>query len=191
MFKHIITFVAAFVITTQAQALFEIRAGYGVTTPADDATLDGGGTVGLSTMTGFNIDGIVYPPLLPFGLGLRYESMGLDLEQSGVSVGTDLERLSLIINYRLINTLIYVGAIGTIGFSNQATAGFNGGDVDYEADLTYTIGAEAGASLGLLSVGAELGYAIGTYDSKQPANSLVDEVDLGGVYAKVLVGFGF
>lgn len=181
--------IASILFSTSAQALFEVRAGYGVNTPAEDSVSFAGGNIGLSTMSGWNLDAIVSPPLIPFGFGLRYESMGFDASTGGVDLSSSMTRLSLIVNYRFIDTLIYLGPIATIGFSNDVTievAGSN--DLEYDSDLTYSIGAEGGVSLGLIFVGAELGYNIAKYENTAISPN---EIDFSGVYAKALVGFGF
>jgi hypothetical protein len=187
MTKKLLIIFALFAFTAPAQALFEVRAGYGVNTPADEDT---GAGADLSTMSGFNLDAIIEPPLIPFGFGLRYETMGFDVEAGNASFESDMERISLLVNYRLINTLLYVGAIGTIGFANDVTVDYsNQISGDYSADLTYSLGAEAGVSLGIIQVGAELGYNFATYETTN--NAVPSEIDFDGVYAKALVGFGF
>ncbi len=192
MKKSILIFAMLFAFTSQAQALFEIRAGYGVNTPADSRADIAGGlaSVGLTNMSGFNLDAIVEPPMIPFGFGLRYESMGFDIEDTGVgNFESDLERISLLVNYRIIDLFFYFGAIATIGFSNDVTVNVPGAaDATYDADLTYSIGAEAGVSLGLIQLGAELGYNIATYENSSNSPS---ELNFDGVYMKALVGVGF
>ena len=192
MLKQVLTMLMILMMAFSADALFEIRGGYGINTPADDsAELQGGGALGLSTMTGFHGDVIVSPPMIPFGFGLRYESMGLDIESAGQEFETDLTRMSVIVNYRLIDTLVFVGLIGTIGFSNEVSVSVPGfADTEYDADLTYSVGGEAGVSLGLIFVGAELGYSIADYEAKS-ATSDPQEVDFSGIYGKAFVGIGF
>ena len=65
------------------------------------------------------------------------------------------------------------------------------GEIEYDSDLTYTVGAEAGLSFGLFMVGAEVGYSIADYTAKDRASTNLDEIDFSGIYAKVLVGVGF
>jgi hypothetical protein len=184
MKKLFLTFVALFFVSLNAQALFELRAGYGVQTPADDQV----GANTLTSMGGFNLDAIVELPMVPVGLGLRYENLGSDLEFFGQAVASStFERTSLIVNYRIIDLFLYFGLIGTLGLVNDYTAEFTGlGETKWDADLTYSVGVEGGVSLGLFMVGAELGYMAANLE----ANNQPD-VDVSGIYAKALVGVGF
>lgn len=185
MKKLILLGLAPLLLSLPAQALVELRAGYGITTPADDNY--NGSTV--KTMTGLNLDGIIELPMVPVGLGLRYESMGFDVEVPTVGTAeADMKRLSLLVNYRLIDLFTYVGFIGTIGFSNEIDSTILGTTVEYDSDMTFSIGAEAGVSLGLIMIGGELGYFMGNFESSNGANS---DLDMSGIYAKAIVGVGF
>jgi hypothetical protein len=182
MKKYILTSILTLLFVTQAQALFELRAGYGVNTPADKDY----GVSTLSTMTGFNLDAIAELPMIPFGIGLRYESMGLDLQTAGTDFTTDMKRTSLIVNYRFIDFFTYLGVIGTIGFTNDVDVKYPGNTVKYDSNLTYSAGLEGGVSLGLVMIGGELGYLSANFKS-----SALSDLDLSGVYAKAIVGVGF
>ncbi len=184
MKKYALLILLISVFSFQAQALVELRAGYGAQTPSEDSYI--GQTVG--TMSGFNLDAIISPPLLPIGIGLRYESMGLDLTTALTTVETDMERLSLIINYRFIDLFAYFGLIGTLGFSNSLEGTFAGNNAEFESDFTSSLGVEGGVSLGLFSLGAEVGYFMAKFEEK---NNLLTDINLDGPYAKVLVGVGF
>ncbi len=184
MKKQLLVLAAFFFVASNAQALFELRAGYGVQTPADDEV----GTANLKSLAGFNLDGIVELPLLPFGFGLRYENMASEVENIPL-VGTadaSFERTSLLINYRFIDLFAYAGVIGTIGFVNDYKIEIPGATSEYDANLTYSVGAEAGVSLGLIMIGGELGYMMADLEGSGGS-----EIDLSGVYAKALVGVGF
>ncbi len=189
MNKHILIIVTTLMMTFNADAIVELRAGYGVNTPADNSVTS---TASLSTMSGFNLDGIVELPMVPFGFGLRYESMGMDVETASANYASDMERISLLVNYRIIDMFLYFGVIGTIGFSNEVTINNiptvqvpTGTDLTYDADLTYSVGVEGGVTFGLLMIGGELGYNIAKYENTSNDPS---EVDFDGVYAKILVG---
>ena len=185
MKKQILLLISALAFSFSANAIVELRAGYGVNTPADDSI----NASTLTTVTGFNLDAIVELPMLPFGFGLRYEDMGFDVENTGVGDGTfesEFNRMSLIVNYRIIDLFAYFGLIGTLGFQNEAKLKESGiVDIEYDADLTFSAGVEGGLTFGLIMVGAELGYNIGTYENTNGTNP---DVDFGGVYGKVLVG---
>lgn len=188
MKKILLAALAVSLFSAPANALFELRAGYGIQTPAEDNY--SGNT--LKTITGLNLDALVELPMVPIGLGLRYEDMGFDTEAFGGGnvFESKVNRLSLLVNYRIIDLFAYFGLIGSVGFSNEAEIEITGAGVaKYKADLTTTVGVEGGFSFGLFMVGAELGYAMGTY--KDDNNSGNPDLDLGGVYAKALVGVGF
>lgn len=163
-----------------SQALFEIRAGYGTTT-MDEDTYSG---VSVDDMKGYNLDVIFEPPILTdMGFGLRYEKMKFDIG----SAEAELERISAIINYRFIDFVTYLGVIGTVGLSNDfQTTNAGVTSDDYDPTLNYSIGLEGGVSLGLISIGAEVGKFFGEVESPG-----LSDLDISGLYGKVLVGFGF
>ena len=159
-----------------SQALFEVRAGVG-TTQMDEDTY---GAFSVDDMKGFNLDVIFEPPIITdMGLGLRYEKMKFDIGASEA----ELERISALVNYRFIDLFAYFGVIATVGLSNNFEID---GDDDYDPSINYSVGAEAGVTLGLLLVGAEVGKFFG--DVGVPGSP---DLDISGLYGKVLVGFGF
>lgn len=183
MKQQLLTLMISLVFVSQANALFELRAGYGIQTPASEEA----GTDTLTTLSGMNFDAIVEIPMVPFGLGLRYEDFGSEVTTlSNGLVDANYSRTSLLINYRLIDFFTYLGIIGTIGLSNEYSIEVPGNVRNYEADMTYSIGVEAGLSFGLFMVGAELGYIMANFESAGNP-----DVDLGGIYGKALVGVGF
>lgn len=185
MKKLLLACMAITLFAAPAHALFELRAGYGITTPAEGT--QSGNEV--KTMDGFNLDAIAEIPLFPLGLGLRYESMGFTLN-NGTDLDSKFTRVSALVNYRIIDLFAYFGLIGTVGLSNKLAIEVPGfADAEYDASLTYSVGAEAGVSLGLITVGGELGYFVGNMEqTNNPSNP---DIDLGGVYAKAIVGIGF
>jgi hypothetical protein len=163
-----------------SQALFEVRAGYGSLT-TDEDTYQGGN---LDKLTGFNLDFIFEPPLFTdLGFGVRYEKLSMDI---GSNAEADLDRISALINYRFIDLIAYFGLIGSIGLSNDLSVQAGSVTTDYDAKLNYSIGIEGGMSLGLIQVGAEVGKFFGEFENNANA-----DLDLSGIYGKVLVGFGF
>lgn len=186
MKKLFLIFVAPLLISLNANALFEIRAGYGVQTPGEQ---DLTSTSNLSTMTGFNVDAIVEIPMVPVGLGLRYEDMGFDLDQPGFTASSEMQRTSILVNYRLIDMFLYFGPIASIGLINDASISSAVGNAEFTSSMTYSLGVEGGVSLGLIQVGAELGYL--SADFEEDTNFGFPDLDLSGIYGKVLVGFGF
>ncbi|MEM7645477.1 MAG: hypothetical protein AAF203_01095 [Pseudomonadota bacterium] len=170
-----------------ANAIIELRAGYGIQTPAEENFNSGS----LKTITGYNIDALVSLPLVPIGFGLRYEDLGADYELLGNTFEGEFQRTSLLINYRIIDLFAYFGVIGSFGLVNDASIGLGGlGTAQYKADLTYTVGAEAGVKLGLFMVGGELGYAVANLE-EDGSNFNTGDLDMGGVYLKAMVGVYF
>lgn len=175
----------------ESQALLEVRAGYGLLT-TDSEDISGVEVQGLG---GITADVLVSLPLVPIGFGLRYETIGMKNDANIGTVSTEIDitydRISLVLNKRLIDMLIYAGPIATIGISESAEAkvsanGVSSGTGKYDEGMTFTVGAEAGAGLGLFSVGAELGYQIGELEGDAGAKFKTD-----GLYFKAMVGVGF
>lgn len=164
-----------------SQALFEARVGYG-TTKLDEDTY---GTNTFDDMNGFNLDLIFEPPLISdMGFGIRYEKMTMDINPN---IESDFERISALFNYRFIDFFTYFGVLGTIGISNDFTTTAGGvTDSDYDPKLNYSIGLEGGVSLGLFSVGAEVGKLFAEVE-----NPGAPDIDLSGMYGKVILGVGF
>lgn len=193
MKKQILILMAFVAFSFNANAVLDLRAGYGIQTPGDDD----GGT--LETIAGFNLDAIINIPMVPFGFGLRYENMGKELSGTIPLVGAytadmSVTRVALLINYRIIDLFAYFGLIGTVGLVNDASLEFGGvlagaNAAEYDSPLTYSAGLEGGFSFGLISVGGELGYIAANFEqTNNPSNT---DVDLSGIYAKALVGIGF
>ena len=163
-----------------SQALFEVRAGYGNNTLDTDTwsarDIDNG--------TGFNIDAIFEPPIITdLGIGLRYESMTYEFD--GFTSGEiEMERLALLLNYKVIDLFLYLGFIGTFDISNDISGDPSG--LEPDAKFMWTAGVEGGVNLGLISVGAEVGKLFGTIERNAGGDQ-----ELDGLYGKVLVGFGF
>ena len=82
----------------QANAIVELRAGYGIQTPGEDAY-----TTESLAIAGFNLDAIIELPLLPFGFGLRYENMGFDIDNPLLVSEAKMTRIAALINYRFID----------------------------------------------------------------------------------------
>lgn len=175
-------------VSWNANALFEVRAGYGVETPGQDSYQNRS----VSTISGFNLDGIFEIPMTSWGVGLRYEDLGFDISSNGQEWESDLKRTSILVNYRLLDSFAYFGIIGTLGFMNEMKVNVTGlGQAEYKADFTTSVGVEAGVSLALISLGAELGYM--SANLKDDDGGIVNnpDFDASGVYMKAIVGFGF
>ena len=202
-------------IFPQANALVDLRVGYGLNNgnPSQfNSAMDSlnPGYPAAKSMTGFNLDAILSLPLVPFGFGIRYESLSASANQNFAASSAALaskftfDRLALLVNYHIIDTLVYFGPLATYGITNTSK-------LNIDCDLcspathiasqassvtTYSVGVEGGLKLLLLRVGAELGYASFTgkdyaYNGANfsSAGSNV-KIEMNGLYAKVLLGIG-
>lgn len=184
-------------ISQPSMALFEVRAGYGILSSKPDLSNFYGGSVPAAPNAGLTFDAIATIPLVGIGGGLRYENMKISADNSNLDLENQLTRTSLILNYRLINTLIYLGPIMTYGLSHSNSIRLSSGGSDLSKISSnnvssYSIGIEAGASLLGFLVGAELGTMSMKY--KDAKDSIITtqsgDLDMSGTYAKIFVGFG-
>jgi hypothetical protein len=164
------------------------------------------------SISGLNVDAILSLPMVPFGFGLRYETLSdsksTNFAASTASLDTKVkfDRVALLVNYRVIDTLVYLGPIATFGISNSSklsiecpgcttSTPFNG---KAGSASSYSIGLEGGAKLLSFRAGAELGYSSmvakdfneGGTVAKDDAGTPI-KVEMNGVYAKILLGLGF
>ncbi len=209
--QWIAVLLAATCFTSSSWAFFEVRGGLSVLNANPSEANDSlqasvAGAPKIEQMIGLTADVLVDPPLLPVGLGLRYEGLinkKGDPDSATGSLYGSFTRTSLLINKRLINTLIYLGPMLSIGFQNEAKTEFTvaGTVTKYKASSGFTagIGAEAGVKLMFLRLGAELGYLyapLGNLKDDATGNDATiggktPKLDLSGVYANVTLGFGF
>jgi hypothetical protein len=179
--KKILVSILFLLLPLSSQALFEARVGYGTTKMDDDSY----GGQELDDMNGFNLDFIFEPPLISdMGFGVRYEKMSMDV---GAGTEADFERISALVNYRFIDLITYFGLIATVGISNDFTTKTAGVTTsNYDPKLNYSFGLEGGISLGLFSIGAEVGKLKGEIE-----NPGSPDIDISGLYGKVILGVGF
>ncbi|MEY4617576.1 MAG: hypothetical protein RJB66_2536 [Pseudomonadota bacterium] len=183
-----------------SMALFEVRAGYGVLASKPDLT---GYYSGASSNVpsaapnaGLTLDAVFTIPLVGLGAGLRMENMNIKYDSDALSVQNQLTRNALIVNYRLINTLIYLGPIFTYGINHtnkikMSSGGTDISDISSNKVSSYTLGLEAGASLLGLMVGAEAGTMMMNYKNAHDGiTGITRDLDMSGNYLKVFVGFG-
>ncbi len=157
-----------FLVTLPAEALVEIRGGYGILTPEED---------GAESLGGLTADVMVSPPAVGLAFGLRYESPSDKTD--GVKV--TYERVSAQLAYTALDLmLVRLDLVGGIGLSEKIKSG--GFEID--DGRTFNVGVLGSVGLGLISLNAELGYHMG----KIKGNGL--EVETDGVYTKFLLGFG-
>ena len=168
-----------------ANGLVQFRGSYGLQTVKPDqiSTLPT-----YSKLTGYSADVIISPPLFPFAFGLLHEIMGTEESNDVGKITVDVTRTSGLVSMRLIDTLIFIGAIGTVGLAHggDLTVEVSGLKTTTENDISgsYSLGVEGGVKLVGFLVGAEVGYMglklKGTTDQK-----------LDGAYTKVHIGYEF
>lgn len=147
------------------------------------------------------VDAIVKVPLIPIGFGLRYETLGEERKAFAEKADLEASRFSLLLNYRFIDTLVYVGALATYGLSHDMTLKIptDPEKITSDSSKSYSIGLEGGVKLGLFRLGAEVGQMFMKFDGlkdntgvKPTKNGLsINEIDLSGLYYKIILGFGF
>lgn len=200
-------FLTLMLTSASAHAIIELRAGYGLNIVNPDkmnALHSSYNASKVPNLAGFNLDAMVSLPAIPIGFGFRYESMSA--EGNGTSAVGEYKysaaftRTSLLVNYRLIDTLIYVGPISSIGIVNNAeySNDVSGVKSKYSAEgSTFSIAAEGGAKLGTLVLGGELGYLFADFgNGRRNGGDLMFEsqsvaLDYSGPYFKLMAGVGF
>lgn len=195
-----LTIITGSLFATPAHAIFEVRLTYGLLASKPDLAPLFTGNPEVPTVAptyGLGADAIISPPLFPFGFGIRYESMGVDASTSGIEFKANYSRTALLLNYRIIDTLLFLGPIFTYGISHSGdikalqndveTASFSSNKIS-----SYSIGLEAGVKLIGFHLGAELGYQDFRWkDSVDSTGNIANQdINLSGSYAKVLLGFG-
>jgi hypothetical protein len=183
-----------------SMALFEVRAGYGILSSKPDLTgFYTGSSSNVPTAApnaGLTLDALVTIPLVGLGAGLRMENMNIKYESDVMTIQNQLTRNALIVNYRLINTLVYLGPIFTYGISHTNKIKMSSGGTDLSSISSskvssYTLGLEAGASLLGLMVGAEAGTMMMNYkDATDSITAAIHNLDMSGNYVKLFIGFG-
>ena len=186
-------------------ALFEARITYGPYLTSGDPVSDicSGNAACTGTLpsklplpfTGADV--LVKIPLIPFGFGLRYEKLTASGSSSNMQADATFNRTAVLINYRLIDTIISVGPILSYGLthSGSLSMSLNGNKIlDYTASSgeSYSLGIEAGIKPLIvipLKIGAEAG--ITQFKYKNVTDSIggaAKNIDLGGNYIKVFLG---
>jgi hypothetical protein len=181
-----------------SQALIEARGfvGLNTTNPGDLNNLTSP-PVALAGLLAYGADVIVSPPLLGVGFGLRYEAAGQKVAAGGAEIDLKATRVAAVVNYRLIETGIFLGPIATLGLTHSlslaATGSGYGSSIDGSNATSYSLGVEGGVNLLGLVLGAEVGYQAWTVKELKSGGSVIADkkADLTGIYARAFVGFGF
>jgi hypothetical protein len=185
-------------------ALFEARATVGATQAKPDITSICNGSCGTpsnaasaSYVPGVGADAIVKLPLIPFGFGLRYEGIKLTGDNTTMNTEIKYTRTAVLVNYRLIDTIVHFGPIASYGISHTGSLSIKENN-NTVVELAPTTMSSYSAGLELevkpliiipLIVGAEAGYMSFKWtDVTNSIDSSKKDVDLSGTYIKVFIG---
>lgn len=199
--KHLLIAFCLLLISPISHALIDFRVGYGTMISKPDLGKIYTGTdsdiPSAAPSAGLNMDVIATLPIIGLGAGLRYEDFKINYDSGGFTVENSFKRTSMILNWRLIDTLLYVGPILTYGMNHTNKIKFTSGagtlmDINSSSVSSYSVGLEAGAKLIGLRAGAEMGYMNMTYkDATDSVTAGKADLNMSGNYVKVMVGFGF
>ncbi len=200
LFLCAFTLITGSMISIPAHALFEARLTYGLLASKPDMAALFPGQTSAPTITptyGLGADVIVTPPLFPIGFGLRYENMGISASSSGLEFKANYTRSALLLNYRIIDTLLFFGPIFSYGISHSGnikavTNGTETANFSSDKISSYSAGLEVGAKLIGFHLGAEAGYQDFHWkDAHDSTGNLANQdLNMSGAYMKVLLGFG-
>lgn len=199
-----IAFVAVIAAPLSSFALFEARLTYGgLASTQDLSTVCQGsctapsGAPAIVPTVGLGLDAIVELPMIPIGFGIRTEDMKLSASTSSIDAELKFNRTAVLLNYRLINTIVHFGPIASIGISHTGNMNIKEGGTT-KVDLTpttlssYSLGLELGVKPLIvlpLKIGAEAGYMSFKWgDVTNNVDSSVKNIDLSGYYFKVFLG---
>lgn len=209
MFKNIIklTVLGLLIAPTSAWALLEARVSYGsLASQQSLQDICNGSCVAPSNAPaivptfGFGLDVIVKLPVIPVGFGLRTENMKLNASSNNIDADLHYDRTAVIVNYRLIDTIVHFGPIATYGITHSGgmTIKENGTtrvDLSPGSTTSYSLGLELEVKPLIvlpLVVGAEAGYMSFNWgETTNTVDNSKKNVDLSGTYLKAFIGLDF
>jgi hypothetical protein len=205
MKKLLSTLLVALLTPMSSFALFEARVTYGPYLTSGDPAgeLCSGNALCSGTLPSklplpfMGVDALVKLPLIPFGFGLRYEKLTASGSSSNMEASASFNRTAVLVNYRLIDTILHVGPIFSYGISHSGGIEMkqNGTKIlDYTASAgeSYSVGLEVGIKPLIiipLKIGAEAGISQFKFkDAKDSLGSAPKDINLSGNYLKVFLG---
>lgn len=187
-------------IPSIALAEVDLRLSYGVMASSFELKkiYTGGGAVpNMAPLQELGADIIYFRPLENWGAGLRYEQRSFRAGSSTMEFSGNLSRASVLGYYRLANSFVYMGPIGSFGLLHTGNLivkeqNTEISSVSSSKNLSYSLGFEGGLHYPQFSIGAEIGYQ--TFIMKEVSDSGLaalssGDLNLSGSYAKILVGF--
>lgn len=197
-------FIVTVFIPVSSWALFTARATYGLLTSKQDivelckgSCTSPSNAPGIIPTYGTGLDALIKLPLIPIGFGLRYEKQGLSTNASNIEASIDYSRTAILVNYRLLDTIIHFGPIASYGISHSGSFTIKEGgvtkvDVTSSKMTSYSLGLELEVKPLIiipLIVGAEVGYMGFKWDdSINSIDSTTKNIDMSGTYMKVFLG---
>jgi hypothetical protein len=152
-----------------------------------------GSDLSAGSFDSYNADAVFHLPIVPIGVGVRYERSSQKQSGSGSEWDLDINNFSVLADWRILNNVVYLGPLVSMGYPWADLKLKNGGSSDSRRlnskQISYSAGLEAGLRLGRFIVGAEAGYKSVRF--KGNASSLDADVNLEGFYGKALVGMTF
>lgn len=154
----------------------------------------------LLPLVGLGADVLISPPLTSYGIGLRYEKLSLSGSSGSIEAAAQIERVAVLLNYRMIDTIIHLGPIASFGISNQTSLKVTESSTP---KVNYSSSTSDSASLGFeigvkplivipLAVGAEAGYQyLKVKNAKDSVNNTESNLDFSGAYLKLFLGLSF
>lgn len=197
-------FLVALSLPLSSWALFEVRATLGATQAKPDiqaicgtSCTNPNNAADATYVPGVGVDAILKLPLVPFGFGLRYEGIKLKGDTASTTTEIKYSRTAILVNYRLIDTIVHFGPIASYGFSHTGNLTISEGgstkvDLSPSSVSSYSIGLELEVKPLIvlpLIVGAEAGYMSHKWNGVNNAlDNTKKDVDLSGTYIKVFLG---
>ncbi len=182
IYQKTLILLITFLFSYQAHAIVQFRGHYGLGQP------DGRHSESIDSKA-LGADVIVSLPLIPIVFGLRYEKITTDDRFTTNTEKVDLNRIAILGGYRLIDTLLFVGVLGSLGIINDGEIkyknNFTGTTFDSEIDMStnLSVAVEGGVKLNDFILGLELGYMHG--EDKE------NDFDFNGTYGKAILGYEF
>jgi hypothetical protein len=209
LFANLVVWSIVFMFGSKSEALITARVNY-TGAFVNPAELNGSlfAVPSLTHTQLFGLGGDLYLtlPMFPVGLGIRYETLNRNVSNSllGVQYSSELEnqRFSVLANYRILDTGLYIGPIASLGVFHISKFKYsNPNSTSYQADntISFSVGAEAGLKLAGLELGGELGYLYySAIDYRSDLGGRLQntsfrnmQIDLSGIYLKGQIGYEF
>ncbi len=148
-------------------------------------------------LANYGFDGLISLPLIPFGFGIRYETMSVGTTTGNFEASLKTSRTALLVNYRFIDTIIHFGPIASYGLTHSGSMSLKEGgtsriDITASAITSYSLGLELEVKPLIvipLIVGVEAGYM--GYKWNEVTNSVdgtKKSLDMSGTYMKAFIG---